>query len=140
MSEHLKVTAGMLALVPAGDGENLAADLPDVGAAPLHDMGRGEASEAQKPLYSSNVICARHCLFGQAAASTTAGFGRKFSRSEPAVTSTVEPSRISPSRMRFGERVLQLLLDDALQRPRAIGRIVALGRQPLDRLAVELRA
>src|SRR5579871_641222 len=41
---HLEGEARLVVL-PAADGKDLAADLPDMGAAPLHDIGRrGEAA------------------------------------------------------------------------------------------------
>jgi hypothetical protein len=52
----LKVTASSSPCgAPAGDGEDLAADLPDMGAAPLDDMGCVGAAEAraQKALSAS---------------------------------------------------------------------------------------
>ena len=44
---------------------------------------------------------------------------------------TVAPSRISPASSICGQRVLHPLLDHALQRPRAIDRVVALVGQPV---------
>src|SRR5690606_34245103 len=38
---NLEGDAGMVAALPAADREDLAADLPDMRAAPLHDMGGG---------------------------------------------------------------------------------------------------
>src|SRR6186713_2024690 len=40
-----------LPVIPAADGENLAADFPDMRAAPLHDMGRGMERGAESVVF-----------------------------------------------------------------------------------------
>ena len=56
--------------------------------------------------------------------------------SRPAEIATFSPSLIA-RRAEFGQRILHVFLDHALERARAIGRIVALLGQPLARLGVE---
>ena len=43
----LEGDAGMVAALPAADREDLATDLPDMRAAPLHDMGGGGKARAE---------------------------------------------------------------------------------------------
>ena len=58
----------------------------------------------------------------------------------PALTFTLSPSAILPFQQQLRQRILQAALDHALERPRAIDRIVARVRQPFARLGVERRS
>ena len=51
---------------------------------------------------------------------------------------TFSPSLILPGEDHLGERILHRFLDHALQRARAVGRVLALVGQPIARARIEL--
>ena len=73
----------------------------------------------------------------QAAVTATCAFSSTISPSR-ASARTVSPSRNSPCEDRQRERVDEALLDDALERPRAVGRVVAEVAQQRARVVGEL--
>ena len=58
---------------------------------------------------------------------------------DPADTCTVSPSFTAPSRISDASGFCSAALDHPLQRPRAVGAVVALARQPLERAAIQLQ-
>ncbi len=107
-------------------------------SAPPQLIHRVTKKKARHLCRASSCGCVLRRALRRLAALPPVTRGRNSSLSVPPVIFTLRPFRHLAGQHLVGERVLHLALDDALQRPRAVDRVVALVGQPFARRLVEV--